>query len=340
MATLHYITEGTRSILKWGIILIALFFIFLFFFRAVGGDIKEYFFPTAPTVKFGKLPKIVFPQSQINKKITYSLNTLSGKLPNFPKSVKVYKTIPFTPSLLSLKNAQERVAKINFREPPVPLSDTSYQWNLSNGDKIIMDVVSSNFSYSSSSLFNLSTDTLPDKNLAITKATSFLENISSLPGDIDSAKTKTTPLSIENSTFVLASSLSTARIIRVDFFQKNVNDLPILYPNPFQSTMSVLIGSDGYEGIVVQANFSHQDISEIYATYPIKTAEEALSQLKEGKVYIAGYYGEGKVLINNIFLGYYMGNDLQTYLMPIIVFQGDNGFVAYISAVKEAWISD
>ncbi|MFH1832559.1 MAG: hypothetical protein ABH816_00130 [Candidatus Levyibacteriota bacterium] len=344
MASLHSLTEEAKTIIKWGTILLFVFFIFLIIFKAVGGDIKEYFFPTAPTVEFGKLPKISFPQNTTNKKFTYSLDTVSGKLPDFPYLINIYKTIPSVSSLLSLKNAQERISKIGFISQGIALSNTLYKWENNKGENLVLDIVSNNFDFSSNFLYDqtvLQAKNLPSNDKAITKATSFLDSVSSFPKDIDISKTKTTFLSIDNSKLIAASSFSTAKIIRVDFFQKDINSLPIIYPNPMQSIISVFVGSGINEENVVAVNFFHQDVSETYATYPIKTADDAFLELKDGKAYIASYFGNGnEILINNIFLGYYSNNELQNYLMPIIVFTGDNGFTAYLSAVGDVWISN
>ena len=118
--------------------------------------------------------------------------------------------------------------------------------------------------------------------------------------------------------------------------------MPILYPHPPYSTMSLWIAVGQAGPQVVTANFTHQTINttpETEATYPIKTAEEAFEELKNGKAFIASYNGSATdIAITNVFLTYYLGEQPQEYLMPLIVFQGDNGFLAYISAVRDEWV--
>ena len=63
--------------------------------------------------------------------------------------------------------------------------------------------------------------------------------------------------------------------------------------------------------------------------------------MKSQKAYIASYYGgSSNVSIKNIFLGYYIGATKQNYLMPIVIFEGERGFFAYVSAVRDEWISN
>lgn len=350
MLTLHKATEEIKAILKWGLIVIISFILLILVFR-VGRNIKEYFFPTPPpppTVSFGKLPRILFPANAIDeekaRRFTYTLNTISGKLPTFKNQAFVYKTVSLSPNLLALQKAKDRVAKIGFSLEPTLLSETTYQWESSPSRKIVLDILSSNFNLSSNYFSDpnvLSAQNLPDENGAIEKATSFLNSISSFPSDIDASKTKTTLLTIEGSNLTPAPSLSKAKLIRVDFFQKDINNLPIFYPTPLSSSMNVFVASGIYEPQIVEANFFHQDISEISATYPIKTADQAFSELKKGKAYIAAYFGETQeISTKNVFLGYYISGGYQDYLLPIIIFEGNNGFYAYVTAIKNDWFKD
>lgn len=348
MATLHKTTEFAKKILKWSTIAV-ISIIVLFVILRVGTQIKEYFFPTPlppPTVKFGKLPALKFPENATNPPaggFTYRLNTLSGQLPTLPTQINVNKIVKPQPSLLALEKAKEQVAKIDFNSSPVRIQDALYQW--SNQDtlskKLLLDIASLNFSLSSDFVFDqdvLSAKNLPDENEAIEKAKNFLKNID-FPQDIDNEKTKATLLLIEGQELVPATSFSKTQIIRVDFFQKDIDSLSIYYPNPQNSIMYVLIAAGVSQPQVVEAKFFHHNISEISATYPIKTAEEAFSELKNKKAYLASYFGsETNISIKNISLGYYLEDKEQNYLLPIIVFEGNNGFFAYVEALRDEWI--
>lgn len=314
----------------------------------VGAQIKEYFFPTPlppPTVKFGKLPSIAFPDNATNPPVggfTYRLNTLSGQLPSLPTQTRVYKIVNPEPNLLALQRSQERVSKIGFDSSPIRISNTLYQWTSQNAPpkKLLLDIISLNFSLSSDFVSDqdiLSARNLPDENGAIETAKNFFSNIS-FPDDIDTQKTKATLLSIEGQELVPATSFSKTQIIRVDFFQKDVDKLPLYYPKPKNSIMYVLIAAGSFEPQIVEAKFFHHSISEISSTYPIKTAEEALSELKNKKAYIASYFGsEANIAIKDISLGYYLSDEEQNYLLPVIVFEGNNGFFAYVEALKDEW---
>jgi hypothetical protein len=112
--------------------------------------------------------------------------------------------------------------------------------------------------------------------------------------------------------------------------------IPVLYPHPPYSTMSFWIASGQNSQEVDAASFVHREIlTDSHATYPIKTAQEAFDALKAGDGYITSYQGaDTNILISNVYLGYYLGEENQGYLMPIIVFEGQNNFFAYVSAIK------
>lgn len=347
MLTLHNTVDSSKTILKWGAILSISIFL-LVIVISIGTSIKEYFYPTpapAPTVLFGKLPDINFPENFNKRDFNYTLNTLSGGLPQFEDRIKIYKTIQPQPTLLALKNTQKIAAKIGFTSEASLFSGNIYQWSDPERPqrKLRFDVLNSNFNLFSDLLSDqqvLSTNNFPDEKGAISKAESFLSDLSSYPLDFDKNKTKTFLLSIKDNEIIPATSLSSSQLIRVDFFQKDIDNFPIYYPKPPNSTHYVIISGGNFDSRAVAANFFHQSASEISTTYPIKSAKEAFEELKAGKAYVAAYYGNSKeVSIKNVFLGYYLGEEKQDYLLPIIIFEGDNGFFAYVKAVTDEWIN-
>ncbi len=262
--------------------------------------------------------------------------------------------------------------------PETNLGNATYQWtkNQELSKRLTMNIITTDFALSSNYL--TAATVLDAKNLgnqtdAMDKIRDFLNSIGMNSSDIVLEKTlnaeNSTPyitkpqlFSIENGTLVPTTSLSKAQVIRVDLYQKNMIyalntgipevtggfrkldvDIPILYPRPPYSTMNFWLASDSFGPNVFTANFIHKSIivdeTAEQATYPIKTSEEAFEELKNGNAYIASYFGfEKEVKISKIFLAYYLGEDPQDYVMPIIVLEGDNGFFAYVSAIRDEWI--
>lgn len=349
MMTLSRATFLTKTIVKWSTIVVVSIVLIMALFR-IGTAIKQRLAPTPPpppTVAFGKLPTIEFPQNAGGEQSSFSLDTLTGTLPSFPDRAKVYKMAPSKPDLLALQKAKQKISRVGFISSPARLSENIYQWTDSTPitRKISLNIFSSDFNLSSSFLSNqtiISGINLPDQNSAKGIAQSFLSDMSSFPNDIDSNKTTASLFSIKNYTLVSATSLSSAQIIKVDFFQKDIDKMPIYYPHANTSSMNIFVGGGENQAQVVKMDFSHQSISNDFATYPIKTSSEAFSELKNGKAYIASYPNDGSsnISIKDAFIGYYIGEKKQDYLMPVIIFTGDHDFFAYVSAIKGEWISN
>lgn len=320
----------------------------LFLFYNIGFGIKEYFYPTPPsppTVSFGKLPSVTFPQNSFTStSFQFTIDTLSGKLPAFPDRITVYKTISSPPNLLALERATQNATRTGFTTKPSRISDTQYLWNeqIAPLRKLQMDVLSLNFTVSSPYINDqdvVSAKNLPDQTNAIRITKEFLSSLGSTPKDSDANKTKTTLLTIQNGTLAAATSFSNTKIIRVNYYQKDINKLPVYYASSPFSSLNFLVASTQNGPQVVAADFFHQTVDEnISATYPIKTAGEAFSLLKEGKGYISSSpTASGNIRIKNVTLGYYVGDTAQEFLVPVIVFEG-NDFYGFVPAVKDEWL--
>lgn len=345
MATLTKVTGETKFIIKWGIITSISFLLIFFGIRFVT-IVKEILYPappTPPTVSFGKLIPIKFPQNTTDKSFTFTVDTLSGKLPEFQNRINVYRITPNKPDFLSLEKAQNKASVLGFNNKKDLVQENTYQWidEEETLKKISFNIVSSDFTYSTSFITDTNTNSrinLPNSSEAINIAKTFLNRLSSFPEDIDETKTKTSLYDILDYALTPAQKTSNAQIIKVDFFQKSIDNLPIYYENAMSSAISLLIKGEENPK-VAEASFYHKNISKESGTYPIKSAEQAFSELKKGQAYISAYSeNKSNVLIKNVYLGYYLGKNEQEYLMPIIIFEGNNDFFAYVSAVKDEWM--
>lgn len=341
MATLNKVTDSTKFILKWIGILILIFVIV-----KIGGNLKQTFFPPPKPpaqVLFGKLPRIEFPKSEVSKKFFYSIDTLEGTLPVFPDRIFVYKIEPTKADLLAFERAKNAVSNLGFNPQSTFVSENVYQWQDSSPilRKINIDIFSSDFSLTSSYLSeeNKQSSNITKEAVAQT-VKKFLEDLSLFPNDTDTTKTNIALLYKKNYVLIPTTDASLATNARIDFFQSNVNNLPIFYPRAATSTMNFIVENVQNQPVIVSANFVHQQVSKERSTYPIKTTDQAFAQLKEGKAYIAVYNGNAQnIPIKSTFLAYFLGENRQEYLLPIIVFQGDN-FVAYVPAVTDGWVNN
>ena len=346
MPTLNKTKKETKIILKWGGISLIVIFLFLTAIRFATFIKERLAPPPPPQAYFGKLNPIPFPNQQ-KENIIYTLNTLSGFLPNFSDRSKVYKITADQPTLLGLPKTREKAGSVGFTSGETQIAQDVYQWTDQESNlqrRITINIFSSDFTVSSSFLTNPSLQTLTnshDKDNAIETAKSFLKDMSLFPEDIDENKTKTSLYLVAGDTLIPTPRISNTKIVRVDFFQKDVDNLPIYYEKGITSTIDLLVGKEGRELKVVNATYFHKNISENSSTYAIKSASQAFAQLKQGKGHVASKAVDVvEVTIKKVFLGYYMGEEEQEFLMPVVVFEGDNDFVAYISAVRDEWINN
>lgn len=348
MPTLSQISSETRSLAKWGgITLGAVIFLFILF--KLGVMVKDALYPTPlppPTVGYGKLPQVDFPKQKELKNFVYSVDTVSGNLPNFPDRVNVYKMIKSQPDLLALKKAQEKLSKIKFDSTPILVSKNIYRFTTSSPfpETLSYNIFTSDFTLTSSYLTdsNISSGkNFPtDVSVISDTAQNFLSTIESLQEDLDLERIKTELLTFKNYVLMPTTSISGAQAARVYFFQNNKNKLPIFYTDPNTSPINLLITGGESQPQVVEAKFTYQKASDESETYPIRTASEALDELKNGNGFIASNpMKKDSISITNIYLAYYISENKQDYLMPIVVFEGNENFFAYISAIKDEWIS-
>ncbi|MBP9719584.1 MAG: hypothetical protein KBD46_03865 [Candidatus Levybacteria bacterium] len=343
MTSLFYVTDHIKMLGKWiGILIVSIIVVvFLFRFLVFLKDIIAPTPPPPPTMTWGKLPPLVFPESKYTQTFSYTINTVSGDLPVLPDRAAVYLLATPSASLQSLSNAIDLVGNVGFDQEPIRISESIYQWYNPQppAQKLQYDIVTKNFKVTSDFLSDVDImigNNLPDEAAAKKTAENFLINLGDFPSDLNATKSAATFFAIQDGSLVPTTSLSNAHIIRIDFFQNDINQLPIYYPENPQSPIYILVGGGGYEGTVVEAGYTHHTITDISSTYPIYTAQEAFEQLKKGKGYVTTYKGPStNILIQNAKLGYYLSPNIKTYLMPIIIFEGNNDFIGYISAIKE-----
>lgn len=345
MATLHQAIETTRTTLKWGGILVGGIFLAITIYRG-GVFLKDTFFPKPappPTVQFGKLPQIEFPKSTLSSNYIYSINTVTGSLPTFPDRVNIYQIAHDEPNLLDLSRARSTAARIGIEAPDVRVSETAYSWTdvKSFSRKLVMDIISRNFIYTTDFLSYqplTKSQLIIDDEDAKKSARQFLSSASSLQEDINK-KIKTSRYKIDGGELVVANNISETQIVRVDFFHEDIDKMPIYSTSPITSPINLLV-SNYQNKVVVEANYYHHSITKVSSTYPIKTPQEALKELQDGKGYIASNFNpkSNKVPIRNVLLAYYLADKKVDYLMPIIVFTDNDGFYAYVPAVKDEWV--
>ena len=125
---------------------------------------------------------------------------------------------------------------------------------------------------------------------------------------------------------------------KMNFFRKSFDDLPSVTKNPDQANVWFMVSGSTEKGKeVVAGEFHHFPVEESNnSTYPIKDAQTAWEELSQGKASIAklgSNQNKKSITIRRIYLAYYDPPTSTDFYQPIVVFEGDSGFVAYLPAV-------
>jgi hypothetical protein len=300
-----------------------------------------------PNHAFGKLPQMKFPSvATPSAGLTLQLETIQGTVPNASSSASVYFMPKTAPNLLALTKTQDFATKLQFDPTPIQESKNVYRFNDHDIPlrRLRYDIVSSNFIIRYTFENDLSVFTeknLPSVGQVIQETHNILQTYNLLTDDIQSDNGIISYLRLVGNRLVPTTSLSQSDAVRVDYFKKPIGDMPILTPVPDEAPISIILsGSSNSKKRILQFAYTYWPIDyETSATYALKTSTEAWNELQAGKGYIARYPSNSSVaVIRNSYLAYYDSFDPQTYLQPVFVFEGDNGFMAYVPAISSDWV--
>lgn len=343
MTSLTKVAAGTRKLIRWGITLTILVILGKVGFE-VGFKIYRYYYPAPPpppTVSFGKLPKLPFEDQTDLSPLNFTLETPSGDLPKFPLQAKVYFMPKLLSNLLSLDDASDKAKNLGFEPQGEKLSDTLYRYKSKDGFlRLELNIVTGVFSIS----YDLKTDPSPllrkppAPEIAAALVKSYLSNAGVFPEDLSDEPVHEF-LKVEEEKFTTGLSLSEANLVKINFFRKKYDELPSSTLTPNQGNIWFIVsGAREKEKQIVGAEFHYYPIDEsTQSTYPIKTSDLAWEELTIGKAYVAnpGQNENGNVTIRRIYLSYFDPDYTTEIYQPIVVFEGDNNFTAYLPAVTD-----
>lgn len=315
----------------------------------VGVSIYQTLFPApppAPTVKFGILSKIPFPPSTPTK-FNYILETPDGGLPLTKSQAQVYFMPKNNANLLALDVAKEKAKQLGFSSSEIQENEYLYSFTHETLPSILkMNIITKNFSIS----YDLAADRTPidikppPPEIAASSFKAIISSAQLLPTDI------TGPVlhnfyKLNNGQLINAISLSESDLVKINLFRKEYDELPSVTANPNQANIwAIMSGAGDKAKQIIASEYHYFAVDETQnSTYPLKTSESAFSELNAGSAYIANI-GTNKendsVKIRRVYLAYYDPDTEADFYQPVFVFEGDNGFVAYIPAVTSEYYGE
>ncbi len=349
MATLTETAYYARKIIKYGSIAVVVLLILRGAFLAFRTYWKRAHPPPPPppTVAFGKLPKLKFPERNNLPKLTYKVETISGKLPNLSSQAKVFFVPQPSSNLLAWDNTKAWARQLGFSREPQAIDRFEYRFTSDTTPSTTLEVhvLSKNFRLYydwKSDLEILSQGSPPQEKEAIALARGFLQGANALPDDLTKGSAEVIYLKYKDGSLTKALFFSEANFAKVNLFRQDLDNLKILPANPKDANISVTLGPTASRNRgIIEVRYIHAPISQAnFATYPLKEVNVAWSELIEGKAFIAslGNNPEGKITIRNAYLAYYDSEEGQNFLQPVVVFEGDNDFYAYVPAITDTWL--
>lgn len=344
MTSLTKISIVARKIVRYGIYLIILGII-LRFVIMFGSDIWNQINPPKdpdPDIIFGPMDKLPFPIKNTPNNLSYELILPEGELPKFPIQVNVYKMQKAQSNIQVLENAKSKARNLGFNENGKELVKSVYVFeHNSEPSRLTMNIVNEIFSISYDIRANLSIlgQLPPSAEEAEGILTSLLKRANSKPEDLSGPVTSQF-LKIDDSELTKAISRSEADIVKINFYRKEYEKgIPSMTPDAIEANVWFNVaGSDKKSTFpIVGGEYHYYPIDERQkGTYPIITSQEAWDELNSGGGYIANLGdNDTNITIRRVYLGYYDAGQYTPYFQPIVVFEGDNDFFAYIPAIEK-----
>jgi len=298
--------------------------------------------PPPPTVGFGVLPPLAFPeQGQIATK-QYVLETPNGRFPEFSDRAAVFFMPKTAPSLLNHEKALQLATKLGYVFPPATVDERTYRFTLTEPLVSTLDLDIQDLT------MTLQTDYLnrPDLLLKTESLTKF-DAISSVKKYLTTAGTLTPDVATSAGEVIYLKSsggevTSAAVAADAQYVEVNLNRPPVigkykLYTSEGDKGVirAVVAPLKGMTDTIVYLRNAYHPIDEsFFHTYPLRPVREAWNALQNGDGFIAQGAQLEKAVIRDVTLGYYEDLEGQMYLQPIYVFSGDNGFLAFVPALS------
>ncbi|MBI4039241.1 hypothetical protein HY388_00235 [Candidatus Daviesbacteria bacterium] len=342
---LTQVASLTKKLLLYSFILLVALVITMYIWDRAAQEIAKRNPPSppTPTLLYGKLPPPDFDTKQTSAGLDFILDTIEAVPPAFPILETVYPVEATKPRLSDLETAKERAKSWGFGTEPTNSSEQNYTFADSRLPRTIeIKRGSNNFILS----FQLDRDSSPLTSPvpSSVEAENILKNILKehqlFSSDLENGKFSISYLSFNNGQFLPANSQAEANAAKVDLTRGQLGKLPIVNLPDRANISAILSGDKDPNKRILFLRFTHWPTATGEpATYPIKTGKQVFADLKGGKgVVVAQGTPVKQIAISNIYLAIYDPPDAPQFLQPVVVFEGRNGFMAFLPAVADDWL--
>jgi len=345
MATLTEVSYYTRRGVKWGLIGLVVILLAPVFWRGIKGIYLKLYPapPPLPTVAYGTLPQLKFSQANGQYKPALKLETVDGKLPKLDTVGRVYVVNVNKSRLLELDRVKSRVRSLGFSAEPQQVDEQTYKFtHPAIPATLTVDVIYNTYKYVYDWTLDqalYSAQAVPNSDQAFLEAKSFFQTLGILGSDLADGKPKISYFAAQPPQMVPTLSLSQANFVRVDLFRADRDKLPWVTTQGSLSPVNIVFSgvADRNKRVVV-ANYTYSNLLEgNFATYPLRSVDQAWNELQQSKSWVAHEAGS-QVTIRKIYLAYYESSQPQEFVQPVFVFEGDGGYMAYVLAIDPQYL--
>jgi hypothetical protein len=345
--TAHY----ARKFIKFSLIMVVAIIVLVPIVRAFRSYWEERHPqpPPPPNLALGKIPPLDFGSEKYPiKDFSFQLQTVDGNLPNLGTQGRVYFIPILGPKFFDEDKTRKTAAALGFTTELGKISSTRFAFsNPETGASLKIDTINNNFEISypwqNNPFFTNSPG--PNQAQALRAVQNILGRAKMWPDDIDSQKTTYLFLKYDSKTqqLVQAASLSESQLLKINLRRADLDDRPVLPPNPNEANISFIVTSlSGNRQFIFGKYLRYSVNYDRFGTYPIKSSVTAWEELNSGQGFIAQLGNNDKnkpITIRNIYLAYFDPETPQGFLQPIFVFEGLNNFLAYLPALDPSVVS-
>jgi len=344
MSTLTETALFSKKALVWvligGAVLVGLLLLWIF-----GRIIYNMIVPPKPVpafVAYGKIPKLDLSGgvSRTND-IEFSIETISGDLPQLPNSLKIFAIEQEESSFGAIDDIKNRAKSLDFENEPELLQGNVVRFiqNDKLNKTLTINVSTSNFNLTTDFRNNqeiISTEPKSDEN-AMDMVTSFLQSIGINLNAFPSSTADILYFRIDGTSLTEVEAVAGSNLVQVFFHRAPIDEIPVISPKKDEAPIKALISSREIVDLIVnKQQVQYHDFS----TYPLKGVAQAFEEITTGRGALNVDFKPSVFPIRKVTLAYLETFEVQQYLQPVYLFETDNNVYAYVSAVSENWITN
>lgn len=349
------LSEFSYYLRKFGPIAVLGLILFVLFFMIISLGVKSLTSRPVQTVfvpAFGQLTPINFSvKVEYPPSPEFTIDNIEGRPTTATRSADIFYIPPPSTRFGYVQNIllMAKAVGFNTSEEKYSLNGTAASFENAT-QKLDVDIRNFNFTFDTKletqpDIFNSST--IPPEQVISEQAKAFLRRMDRFPDGLAQGKEHIIYLRYEPVTkeYTVVEKIEDANVVEIDYFPPDVSGFPVVVPKYFNSQNYVVMvfaqqGSKGVIGRVVKAQIKYFEKNPAGNMYPVKTGDEAWTDLTSGKgTIVSAGQNSNKITVRQMFLGYYEPELYQDFFQPVYVFLGDNNFAAYVPAVTNMYVA-